>query len=504
MERDEFPFNDAYFDIFEKMRRSVYVVEALRDETNEIVDLRIKYANPASQTHSNVLREKLIGKKFSLVHGPKITKSYIKFINKIPVAGEDHENEVYYPKMNKYFSVSVFSFQENMYMVISTDISREKKIEQEIDEKENFLKSVFKAFPGVICVYDLIKEEDIYICHEIYELIGYTKEEIEEKGILFWKSLYHTKDLPKVEGILDKIKNARNGEVIEIEYRLMHKTDGWHWFDAKHVILKRTPEGKPRQFLGIVEDITPYKRTEKLLRFSEKTFRTLAEHSPDIIIRFNHNLHITYVNPVFPHLIGKTRKECVGKNLQNLEVPYDALSNEELLKTVLKTGKPQIFEFKMETGEGLKYYSARIIPEFEMSQVKTALFVAHDITDIKQAEEEILRLANIVECSDDAIIGKTVDGVILSWNKAAEEIYGYSADEIIGKHISILMSPDEWEKTSKIMDRIKEGETVKHFRAKRIRKDDKEIYVSLTLSPIKNTAGEITGISTIAREITDH
>ena len=273
------------------------------------------------------------------------------------------------------------------------------------------------------------------------------------------------------------------------------------WFDAKHVILKRTPQGKPWQFLGIVEDITEHKKTEDLLRFSEKTFRTLAENSPDIILRFNHELHITYVNPVFSRLIGKPRQEYVGKSFQDIEMPYELIESEKLLKIVLTSGEPQNFEFNLETEKGLKYYSARIIPEFERSYVETAMLVAHDITNIKQAEEEILRLANIVECSDDAIIGKTVEGIIFSWNKAAEEIYGYSADEIIGKHISILMSPDEWEKTSKLMERIAEGETVKHFEAKRIRKDGSEIYVSLTLSPIKNIAGEITGISTISREI---
>ncbi len=498
---DEIPPKKAYFNIFEKMRESVYVVKALRDERGEIVDMRIEYANPASQTHSNVLQKKLIGKKFNLIYNPKITKSYIKIINKIHVTGEGSKREIYFPKLNKYFSVSVFSFNNDSFMIINTDISPEKKTEEELEEKEKFLKSIFKAFPGVIWVYDLLKDENICICREIYELIGYTKEEVEGREKSFWKSIYHPQDLPKVEGILKRIKNAKNGEVIELKYRLMHKDGKLRWFDAKHVILKRTPQGKPWQFLGIVEDITEHKKTEDLLRFSEKTFRTLAENSPDIILRFNHELHITYVNPVFSRLIGKPRQEYVGKSFQDIEMPYELIESEKLLKIVLTSGEPQNFEFNLETEKGLKYYSARIIPEFERSYVETAMLVAHDITNIKQAEEEILRLANIVECSDDAIIGKTVEGIIFSWNKAAEEIYGYSADEIIGKHISILMSPDEWEKTSKLMERIAEGETVKHFEAKRIRKDGSEIYVSLTLSPIKNIAGEITGISTISREI---
>jgi len=500
----EIPPKKAYFNIFEKMREIVYVVETLRDERGEIVDLRIKYANPTSQIYLNVLREKLIGKKFSLLHGPDITKFYIKIINKTSVAGEGLKNEIYYPKLNKYFSVSVFSFNKDLYMLINTDIDEQKKTENTLKEKENFIESIFKTFPGVIWVYDLLKEENVYICREIYELIGYTKEDVEGKETSFWKGLYHPKDLPKAEGILDKIINARNGEIIELEYRLRHKANGWRWFDAKHVILNRTPEGKVRQFLGIVEDVTHHKRTEELLRFSERTFRTLAENSPDIIIRFDRKLNITYINSVLPHLMGKPRQEFVGKSIRDPEIPYGLTSSgEKLLKIALEAEEPPTFEFDLQTGEGLKYFSARIIPEFQRSYIETAMLVAHDITDIKEAEEEILRLANIVECSDDAIIGKTVEGIIFSWNKAADEIYGYSADEIIGKHISIVMSPEEWEKTSKLMEKIAEGETVTHYEAKRIKKDGSEIYVSLTLSPIKNAAGEITGISTISRDITE-
>ncbi|HML05459.1 MAG TPA: PAS domain S-box protein [Methanobacterium sp.] len=495
---------DAYFDILEKMPEIVYVVEAMRDERGEIVDLRIKYANPATQAHSNVIREKLIGKRFNLVYSPKITQLYIKLINKIPITGEGSKDEVYYPKMDKYFSVSALSFEKDSFMLISTDIGKQKKIEVELREKENFLKSIFQAYPGVIWIYDLLKEENIYIYREIYELIGYTKEEVQEKGKSFWKGICHPNDLQKVNEISEKIKNAKDNEIIEIQYRLQGKNGKWRWFDAKHVILKRTPEGQAWQYLGIVEDITEQKKTEDLLRFSERTFRTLTENSPDIIMRFNHELHIIYVNPVFPRLIGKKREECVGKSLQDLEIPYAfESSSEKLLKEVFENGKSRNFEFDLPVNEGLNYYSARIIPEFEKRYVETAMFVAHDITDIKEAEEEILRLANIVECSDDAIIGKTVDGIIFSWNKAAEEIYGYKADEIIGKPISILMDSKEWEKTSKIMEKIAEGETVKHFESKRIRKDGSEIYVSLTLSPIKNAAGEITGISTIARDITE-
>jgi PAS domain S-box-containing protein len=112
-------------------------------------------------------------------------------------------------------------------------------------------------------------------------------------------------------------------------------------------------------------------------------------------------------------------------------------------------------------------------------------------------------LAAIVESSDDAIIGKTLDGIITSWNKGAEEIYGYKADEVIGKHISILVPSGYPDDIPQIIEKIRRGERVVHYKTKRARKDGTVIDVSLTVSPIKNREGRLLGASTIARDITE-
>ena len=119
------------------------------------------------------------------------------------------------------------------------------------------------------------------------------------------------------------------------------------------------------------------------------------------------------------------------------------------------------------------------------------------------AEEKLSFLASIVESSDDAIIGKTLDGIILSWNPGAQRIYGYSADEVIGKHISILVPPDRPDEIPQILERLRKGERIDHFETVRMRKDGKWIDISLTISPIKVATGRIIGASTIARDITE-
>ena len=137
----------------------------------------------------------------------------------------------------------------------------------------------------------------------------------------------------------------------------------------------------------------------------------------------------------------------------------------------------------------------------ESGSVVGVFAAARDITKIKKAEEEIQKLANIVESSDDAIISKTFDGVITSWNKGAKILYGYSQDEIIGKNISILIPPDLKEEYKQFTNQIIRGERVYHYERERIRKDGKLIDVALTLSPIFDLSGKLVGISIIARDI---
>jgi PAS domain S-box-containing protein len=112
-------------------------------------------------------------------------------------------------------------------------------------------------------------------------------------------------------------------------------------------------------------------------------------------------------------------------------------------------------------------------------------------------------LAAIVESSDDAIIGKTLDGIITSWNGGAQRIFGYGADEVIGKPVTILIPPGQWHEEDEILKRLRRGERVDHFETTRIRKDGSRIDVSLTISPIRDAAGAINGISKIARDVTE-
>ena len=125
-------------------------------------------------------------------------------------------------------------------------------------------------------------------------------------------------------------------------------------------------------------------------------------------------------------------------------------------------------------------------------------------TEQKRSEGASEQLAAIVQSSEDAIIGKTLEGIILSWNSGAEKTYGYSPEEVIGRHISILLPPDHPDEVSQILERIGQGESIKGNETVRMRKDGQLIHISMTASPVRDTTGKIVSASIIARDITEH
>jgi PAS domain S-box-containing protein len=159
----------------------------------------------------------------------------------------------------------------------------------------------------------------------------------------------------------------------------------------------------------------------------------------------------------------------------------------------------------------LKPERARANKSLQLQEINTLLIQegnlaarqAADLVERTQIEQRFRWLASIVESSDDAIIGESLDGIIMSWNNGAQRLYGYTVEETVGKPITILIPPDRYHEERSIIERIKRGERIDHYETIRQRKDGSSVNVSLTGSPVKNAEGEIIGASRIARDITE-
>ena len=176
---------------------------------------------------------------------------------------------------------------------------------------------------------------------------------------------------------------------------------------------------------------------------------------------------------------------------KGLDIPFISVSGTVGEETVAEMMKAGAHDYVM------KGHLARLVPA-----VKRELRAARERRDRRQAEAISAYLASIVQSCDDAIIGKTLDGIVVSWNAGAERLYGYSVEEVIGRSISLLIPSYRPEELPEIFNTIKRGESVEGLETVRIRKGGKPVEVSLTISPIKDATGRVVGASTVARDIT--
>ena len=175
----------------------------------------------------------------------------------------------------------------------------------------------------------------------------------------------------------------------------------------------------------------------------------------------------------------------------------------DVLRTGISVRQQEVHIERPDGSRGIALVDIEAIKD-SSGNVVGAVNCFQDITERKRGEEAALRLAAIIESSDDAIVGKDLDGIITSWNGGAERIFGYLAEEIIGKPIMLLIPPDHRKAEEAIMERIRRGQRVEHYQTVRQRKHGSLIDISLTVSPVRNAQGIVIGASKIARDITEH
>jgi len=233
-------------------------------------------------------------------------------------------------------------------------------------------------------------------------------------------------------------------------------------------------------------------------------YRELLNAAPDAIVIFDRSGEIVLVNVQTEKLFGYHRKELIGQPAKMLVSLSSRAQNSKQHSEFGTAPTEQIFA-SVELF-GLRKDGSEFPAEVRLSPVDTkqGILVSsaiRDLSDRRRTEEDLRRLASIVSSSDDAIIGKTLDGIITSWNLGAERMYGYSAAEAIGKPVSILVPIGRPDEIPQILKRLKRGETVQHFETVRTRKDGKEIQIELTVSPIRDALENVVGASTIGRDI---
>jgi len=248
-------------------------------------------------------------------------------------------------------------------------------------------------------------------------------------------------------------------------------------------------------------------RTAELALTNERT-RAIVDTALDGIVTMDHEGKITEFNPAAERIFGYSRSEVIGRPLAQVIIPSRLRERHDAgLARYLATGEAPLLGKRLELS-GLRADGSEVAVELSIKRMpgdgppSFAGFV-RDLTEREQAAETNARLAAIIASSDDAIASKNLQGIITSWNLGAERLFGYSAQEALGKPMAMLIPPERSSEEPAILARIARGESTDHFETVRIGKDGRKIDASVTISPLRDSQGRIIGASKIARDITD-
>jgi PAS domain S-box-containing protein len=327
------------------------------------------------------------------------------------------------------------------------------------------------------------------------KLFGYTALETVGQHVTM---LFPPDRLDEEPGILARI---RAGELIDHYETVRKRKDGSLVEISITVSPILNPDGKVIGASKVARDITELKR-------QQERFRVTLASIGDAVIATDVKGNVTFINPVAERLTGWTAGEAAGQPLQSVFRIINEETRAELETPVTKVLKEGIVvglanHTVLIARDGVERPIDDSAAPIRIGQhsLDGVVLVFRDVSDRRASELAALRLAAIVEGSDDAIVGKNLDGIVTNWNPGAERLFGYTAQEMIGQPVLKLLPPERHNEETQILARLQRGERIDHFESVRRRKDGSLVDVSITISPIRDREGVIIGASKIARDI---
>jgi PAS domain S-box-containing protein len=387
-------------------------------------------------------------------------------------------------------------------LIHANDVAQQVLARQEIEKRERQFRTLAESIPQLVWM----AEATGYIFwynERWYEYTGTTPEQMEGWG---WQTVHDPDVLPKV---LERWKDSiAKGEPIEMVFPLRGADGAFRDFLTRvHPV--KDENGALTRWFGTNTDITVQRKAELAVRESERRFREMIDALPAAIYTTDAEGRLTHFNPAAADFSGRTPELgtdhwCVSWKLYHPDgrpMPPDQCP----MAIALKEGRVvRDAEAIAERPDGTRRWFTPYPTPIRDAQGRIigGINMLLDITDRKQAENAMAHLAAIVASSDDAIISKNLDGIIQSWNKSAEHMFGYTAKEAVGKHITLIIPEDRLDEEKNMLARLRRGEKIDHFETVRRRKDGSTLDLSLTISPVRNSAGRVIGASKVARDIT--
>jgi len=373
-----------------------------------------------------------------------------------------------------------------------------ERAEQGLRQSEAYLAESQRLTHTGSWALDLASDKYVYVSEEDFRIWGFDPQEgLPSREAVFRRT--HPEDRDKMRASFEK--SLREKVDSSDEYRIV-LPDG----TAKHVHTIRHPvlngAGDVVKLVGTSVDITERKQAEEALREGETRFRTFVDHVADALFIYDFEQGtIVDVNRQACESLGYTRQELIGTTALAFDRNEDRAATESIAERTA-AGETVIDTHWHRRKDGTLFPVEVHTSQYWHGGRRFLLKVARDMSDRLRAEEARAYLASIVESSDDAIIGRSTEGIIQSWNRGAERLYGYTAQEAIGQPITTVIPPDRAQEFVS-SDRLKQGEPIQELETVRVGKDGRRIDVSVIISPMKDAAGRVFGAATIARDITE-
>ncbi|HEU5074086.1 MAG TPA: PAS domain S-box protein, partial [Polyangiaceae bacterium] len=354
-------------------------------------------------------------------------------------------------------------------------------------------RTFFEFAPDLMCIMG--RDGCLLYVNRVVEAFGYAADDLISLPLL---ELLHPEDRAAMVAELAKL--GEGSRLVGHANRCRCKDGSYRWLSWS----ARAASGG--QVFAVARDVTDAKRAEASLQQAHRFLDAIVENIPNMVfVKDADRLAFVRFNRAGEALLGVPRAELLGKN------DYDFFPEEEAAffqtkdRETLKAGKlVEIPEEPIQTARGLRLLRTKKVPITDADGTPRYLLgISEDITEYKAGEEARARLASIVADSTDAIIGRTLDGEVTSWNRSAERMFGYSAQEMLGQPISILFPERLRDEERSITERCEKGERVEPYETVRRCQDGREIEVSVATSPVLDSSGRTTGISTIVRDITE-
>lgn len=397
---------------------------------------------------------------------------------------------------------------KRMNQQLQEEIIYRQQVEISLRASEERWQLAMRGNNDGIWDWDITMNEIVY-SPRCKEMLGYTDQE-HGNTAADRIDLVHPEDR---DWVIQKVQDhlAQKTPFYSSEHRVRCKDGSYRWIlDRGQAIWDGA--GHALRMTGSHTDITERKQVEIMLRESEQKYRHLVNHLNAGFVVHAPDTQIVQCNAIACELLGLSMAQMLGKVAIDPAwhfVHHDgtAMAPEDYpVNQVISTGFPlENYIVGICHGSTVKVWVlVTAFPEWDgKGQLQQIVVTFIDISRLKQAELAVARLAAIVESSEDAIIGKSLAGMITSWNAGAEKIFGYSAAEMIGQSITQLLPDHAQNEEPEILAKIRRGERISNYDTQRLRKDGTLVDLSINVSPVRDSQGTLIGASHIARDIRD-